>query len=224
LAPSLYELRRQLCYTVSYNIICLERIKRCVVVILLEEKLGRSRELLVQALGRQSSFWGLGKTAGEIYGALYLSSGPLSLEEVAARLELTKGNISIAVRQLEQLGMVRRSWQKGDRRVFFEAEGDFWKIAQSFLGLRHRPEFSQSFAMLEESVRLAADAGQSAERDQLLERLRSLQEFYRLVDSMVELVLSATPEKIKAMMEMFSAVFAAADGSMQGKDFMAAEK
>lgn len=190
----------------------------------MDDKLDRSRELLVQALGRQSSFWGLGKTAGEIYGALYLSPDPLSLEDVAARLGLTKGNISIAVRQLEQLGMVRRSWQKGDRRVFFESEGDFWKIAQLFLGLRHKPEFSQSFAMLEESVRLAAEAGQSAERDKLLERLQSLQEFYRLVDRTVELVLSATPEKIKAVMGMISTVFTAIDGDAERKDFMAAEK
>lgn len=190
----------------------------------MDEKLDRSRELLVQALGRQSSFWGLGKTAGEIYGALYLSPDPLSLEDVAARLGLTKGNISIAVRQLEQLGMVRRSWQRGDRRVFFEAEGDFWKIAQSFLGLRHKPEFSQSFAMLEESVRLAAEAVRSAEREQVMERLGSLQEFYRLVDSTVELLLSATPEKMKTMMEMISSAVAGIGGAAERKNLMPAEK
>lgn len=190
----------------------------------MDEKLDRSRELLVQALGRQSSFWGLGKTAGEIYGALYLSPDPLSLEDVAAKLGQTKGNISIAVRQLEQLGMVRRSWQKGDRRVFFEAEGDFWKIAQSFLGLRHKPEFSQSFAMLEESVRLAAEAGPSAEREQVMERLESLQEFYRLVDSMVELLLSATPEKMKTMMKMISSAFAGIGGVAGKKNIVPVEK
>jgi DNA-binding transcriptional regulator GbsR (MarR family) len=168
------------------------------------EELTRSRELAAQALGRQSAFWGLGKTAGEIYGTLYLSRDPVSLEEVAARLSLTKGNISIAVRQLEQLGMVRRSWRKGDRRVFFEAEADFWKIAQSFLGLRHRPEFGQSFAMLEESVALAGESDQGEEKDTVMERLKALQDFYRLLDSVVEGLLGLTPDRLKWLAGMLA--------------------
>jgi len=170
----------------------------------LDEKLARSREALIHALGRQSAFWGMGKTAGEMYAALYLSIEPLSLEELAGRLNVTKGNISIAIRQLEQIGMVKRSWQKGDRRVFFEAETDFWKIAYSVLALRHKPEFDQSFALVEESAQLAAQADPSAERDSTMDRLKSLQECYRLLDSVVGVTLSMTPDKLKALVEMIS--------------------
>lgn len=169
----------------------------------MDDLLARSRDALVQALGRQSSFWGLGKTAGEMYAVLYLSSEPISLEEVAQRLKVTKGNISVAIRQLEQLGMVRRSWLKGDRRVFFEAETDFWKIARSVLGLRHKPEFDQSFLLVEESARLAEGAEQSAERDITMERLKSLQEFYSLLDSVAGIVLAMNPDQLKAAVEMF---------------------
>lgn len=168
----------------------------------MDDKLVLARDALIQALGRQSAFWGLGKTAGEMYAVLYLSSEPLPLEEVARRLQVTKGNVSIAIRQLEQLGMVRRSWQKGDRRVFFEAESDFWKIAHSVLGLRHKPEFDQSFALVEESAHLAEQAEPSPEREQVIERLESLQEFYRLLDSVVEAAMAMSPAQLKAMMEM----------------------
>ncbi|HUW64370.1 MAG TPA: MarR family transcriptional regulator [Spirochaetia bacterium] len=170
------------------------------------DDLVRSREALIQALGRQSAFWGLGRTAGEMYAALYLSPGSLSLEEVAQSLGVTKGNVSVAIRQLEQLGMVRRSWQKGDRRVFFEAETDFWKIAHSVLGLRHKPQFDQSFALVEESARCATQAGPSPERDTVVERLSSLQEFYRLLDSVVEGILAMSPGQLKAAVEMFKLV------------------
>lgn len=172
----------------------------------MSDKLARSRDALIQALGRQSAFWGLGKTAGEMYAVLYLSPEPVSLEEVAQRLKVTKGNVSVAIRQLEQLGMVRRSWQKGDRRVFFEAETDFWKIAHSVLGLRHKPEFDQSFFLVDESIRVAEQAEPSAERDTVLERLKSLQDFYRLLDSLVEVVLAMNPAQLKAAVEMFKLV------------------
>ncbi|MCL6479140.1 MAG: MarR family transcriptional regulator [Peptococcaceae bacterium] len=178
----------------------------------MDKKLARSRDALIQALGRQSSFWGLGRTAGEMYAVLYLSSEPVSLEELAQRLDVTKGNVSVAIRQLEQLGMVRRSWQKGDRRVFFEAEADLWKIAHSVLGLRHKPEFDQSFVLVEESARLAEQAEPSAERDRMLERLNSLQEFYRLLDGLVEVVLAVGPGRLKAVVEMFKLITPAGKG------------
>ncbi|MHB1421578.1 MAG: GbsR/MarR family transcriptional regulator [Bacillota bacterium] len=167
-----------------------------------DDKLAAAREAVITALGRQSAFWGLGKTAGEMFAVLYLNPGLLSLEEVAQRLKVTKGNISIAIRQLEQLGMVHRSWQKGDRRVFFEAETDFWKIARTVLGLRHKPEFDLSFAMVEEGARLAGESLPSAERDAVVERLELLREFYRALDGVVEVALSVSPENTKAMIEM----------------------
>lgn len=168
-----------------------------------DDKLARSRDALIQSLGRQSAFWGLGKTAGEMFAVLYLSAEPVSLEELAQRLKVTKGNVSVAIRQLEQFGMVRRSWQKGDRRVFFEAETDFWRITHSVLGLRQKPEFDQSFYLVEESARLAEEAEASAERDTVVERLKSLQEFYRLLDDVVAVVLAMRPEQLKAAVEMF---------------------
>lgn len=167
-------------------------------------ELACATEALIRALGRQSAFWGLGKTAGEMYAVLYLHAEPLSLEELARSLQVTKGNVSIAIRQLEQLGMVRRSWRVGDRRVFFEAEADFWRIAHSVLGLRHKPEFDQSFALVEKSARLAEQAESSAERDFILQRLASLQEFYRLLDSVVKVALTATPDQLKTLSEMLT--------------------
>lgn len=168
----------------------------------MDDKLSYSQDLLIQALGRQSDFWGLGKAAGEIYAVLYLSSEPIPLEEIARKLKVTKGSISIAIRQLEQLGMVRRSRQKGDRRVFFESENNFWKIAHSLLGLRHKPEFEQTFALIEESVQVTEQGMPSPEKDIMQERLQSLQEFYRLLDGAVEVALSMHPDKLKTLLEM----------------------
>lgn len=171
----------------------------------MDDKLRRAEETLIGALGRQSAFWGLGKTAGEMYAVLYLSREPISLEDVARSLRVTKGNISIAIRQLEQLGMVRRSWRVGDRRVFFEAETDFWKIGRSVLGLRHKPEFDQSFALVEESGKLAEEAEESPEKDLVVDRLAALKGFYEILDGVVEVVLAMKPDQLRTAVEMFRA-------------------
>ncbi len=173
-----------------------------------EEKQNEAAELLMQALGRQSTFWGLGRTAGEMFAVLYLSAEPVSLEALAGRLGVTKGNVSIAIRRLEQLGMVHRSWQRGDRRVFFTAEADFWKIAHSVLSLRHRPEFAQSFGQVEQAVALVEQSPPCAGRDDALARLGALREFYRLLDTLVEAALSLTPEQLRTAAETFAVLAA----------------
>lgn len=168
----------------------------------MDEKLGHAKDVLIQALGRQSSFWGLGKTAGEMYAVLYLSDEPVSLEEVARSLKVTKGNISIAIRQLEQLGLVKRLQKIGDRRVFFAAETDFLQIGRSVLELRHKPDFAETFAMVRESYKAAEQAQPSREKDVVVDRLQALQEFYQLLDGIVETILSMNPLQLKGMLEM----------------------
>lgn len=160
------------------------------------------QELLIQALGRQSAFWGLGKTTGEIYAALYLSREPVSLEDLARRLRVTKGNISVLVRNLERLGMVRRAWRKGDRRVYFEAETDLWQVARQVLEQRQKPEFDLSFQLVGQAVEEAGELTEHPDALFTLERLRSLQDFYRTLDSLVKALLNLEPAQLAALARM----------------------
>ncbi|MEW6574055.1 MAG: MarR family transcriptional regulator [Bacillota bacterium] len=166
------------------------------------EALEEARRRLIEALGRQSSFWGLGKITGELYAVLYLSDKPLSLEELAKALGVTKGNVSIAIRPLEQLGMVRRSMRPGDRRVFFEAELDFWLIARRVLGQRQKPEFDESFRILEEGLRYAQEAPPGERREFVVGRLQKLQEFYRELDQIVESILAVGPSALSRLVQI----------------------
>lgn len=164
-----------------------------------DNSIAAARDLLIEALGKQSAFWGLGKTTGEIYGVLYVSVVPLTLGEIAKHLKVTKGNISIAVRNLERLGMVRRSWRRGDRKVYFEAETDFWKITRNVLEQRQKPEFDHSFELVEKSLRMVAQAQTSEEQSQVEQRLRGLVQFYSVLDAMVAALLRLDPANLPAL-------------------------
>lgn len=166
------------------------------------EPLEAARRRLIEALGRQSAFWGLGKVPGELYAVLYLADGALSLGELARALGLSKGAVSVAVRQLERLGLVRRVLQPGDRRAYFEAERDFWMAARRILERRHKPEFDESFRLVAESLRLARSAPPGAERDRILERLSALQAFYDELDAAVATVLRLGPERLAQLVRL----------------------
>ncbi len=64
------------------------------------------------------------KVGGQIYALLFLSRHPMSLDQIADSLKLSKGNISVNVRILEEAGLLRKVWVKGDRRDYYEAHRD----------------------------------------------------------------------------------------------------
>jgi DNA-binding transcriptional regulator GbsR (MarR family) len=61
---------------------------------------------------------------GQILIHLYLTPGEKSLEDIAKDLELSKAAVSIAARQLESLGLLRRSWKSGDRKTYYRTADD----------------------------------------------------------------------------------------------------
>lgn len=61
------------------------------------------------------------KVGGQIYALLFLSRSPLSLDEIAETLKISKSNISINIRLLEETKLVRKVWVKGSRKDYYEA-------------------------------------------------------------------------------------------------------
>ncbi|MDZ4279065.1 MAG: MarR family transcriptional regulator [Dehalococcoidia bacterium] len=98
------------------------------------------QDRFVQAFGDAASRSGvLSEMAGKIFGALYLTPGPLSLDDICERLGASKGNVSVQVRDLLSLGMVRKVPGRG-RRHYYEAVTDLWPIATELIGRRLEQE------------------------------------------------------------------------------------
>jgi len=95
------------------------------------------RDRITQALGDAADRSGVfSETAGKIYGVLYLSAGPRSLDEIAREVATSKGNASVQVRELLELGMVRKVWVRRSRRDYYEAVTDLWAIATQVIARR----------------------------------------------------------------------------------------
>ncbi len=88
---------------------------------------------VADTIGRLMHFWGFKRPMGRIWTILYLSPEPLSAAELAARLKMSAGAVSMALAELEKWGCVTRSWVPGERRDFFGAEPSVWKMVQRVL-------------------------------------------------------------------------------------------
>jgi|SRR5215831_908484 len=65
------------------------------------------------------------KVGGQIYALLFLSREPLSLDDISEILQVSKGNVSVNIRLLEEFKLVKKVWVKGSRRDFYEANRDY---------------------------------------------------------------------------------------------------
>ena len=70
---------------------------------------------------------------GKIYGVLFASTAPLSFDEIATRLELSKGAVSQGLHVLEEMKAITPTKIDGDRRTFFQPEISLRRLTQTFI-------------------------------------------------------------------------------------------
>src|SRR5258708_35156968 len=77
---------------------------------------------------QMSSLWGVSPTMAEIHGLLYITGSALSMDDIMARLEISRGNVSMNLSKLVEWGLVRRVHKRGDRRDYYESLRDGWEM------------------------------------------------------------------------------------------------
>jgi len=98
-------------------------------------------DTFIQGAGKISSalLGMINKAGGQIYALLFLTDEPLSLDEISKQLGISKSNVSINIRLLEDYNLVRKVWVKGSRKDYYSAEraypkkvlGDFLEHIQA---------------------------------------------------------------------------------------------
>lgn len=167
-----------------------------------ERQLEEARRNLIQSVGRITDFWGYNKAMGELYALLYLSPEPMSLDEMADAIGLSKASVSIHMRALERIRMVNKVWAVGDRRDYYEAEVDFWEIAKGIFREREAREFRQALDSVTQSLELVQEAGDDEDNERVqfyLNRLKHMQDFFRTLDTLINAVLTLDELRLSAL-------------------------
>ena len=84
--------------------------------------------LVVDAVGSVIDFWQFKRNQGRVWALLYLRGRAMSSMELQESLGLSKGGVSMLVRELEQWGVVRRVRAPRDEVWRYAAETDLMKM------------------------------------------------------------------------------------------------
>jgi DNA-binding transcriptional regulator GbsR (MarR family) len=160
------------------------------------------QERFVLHWGEMASAWGINRTMGQIHALLYISSEPLSMDDLMERLKISRGNASMNLRALEDWGIIQRVHFTGDRREYFRSLADAWDLFHTVVRERKRREFDP----MVRSLRLflaEAEAGPQEEGMVVYrERLGSLLELLDLLERACERLLPRAPHELPQLLEI----------------------
>ena len=158
-------------------------------------RLENAQHRFMEGIGTLCDSFGLNKFIAQLYALLYLSEGPLSLDDMASKLMVSKGNISLNIRELEKWGAVRNVWVKGSRKDYYEANLDVKKVVVNKLRAGIQRRIAEVFTMVDESKAIvqSADAELATEEERHLartygERFKTIEELNALASSALGLV------------------------------------
>lgn len=137
------------------------------------------REML-QAFGEAYRGFGLSKQMGHIVALLLYSPQPLSLDEITEQLGMSKGPISQVTRRLNERNIIRKVWNPGSRKDYYEIQPEVFANAfRNFAHLiHHNTEIAQD---LSGKVEASAD-DIVPDKELLLKRLKEMEMFYTLME------------------------------------------
>jgi DNA-binding transcriptional regulator GbsR (MarR family) len=115
--------------------------------------------IAIDAVGNVIEFWGFKRNQGRVWALLYLRGEPLTAGELERELELSKGGVSMLLRDLERWGVVRRVRSPQDSAWRYAAETDLIRMVSHVIEDREAGFIERIRADLAEAHRLAVEAG-----------------------------------------------------------------
>src|SRR5580704_17523660 len=150
--------------------------------------------------GEMGTRWGINRTVAQIHALLFLSSRPLSAEEIASTLSVARSNVSTSLRELQGWRIVRGVSVFGDRRQHFESTKDLWEMFRVILEERKRRKFDPTIAVVRECV---AEAKKSSSTEAYArEEMEELLEFIVLLSALFEEFRSLSPNSLKGLVKL----------------------
>jgi DNA-binding transcriptional regulator GbsR (MarR family) len=161
-----------------------------------------SEAAVSDVVGKLIEFWGFKRNMGRIWSVLYLSPDPLSAEDLRESLKLSSGAVSMTVNDLLRWGVVRKVWIQGERKDFYTAEVQLWRMISRVFNEREKTEIVMAIEAFEEALadvaklRSSSDPKVRARAELQYDRIKGLLELAKLGKRLIETLL--TTAKIDA--------------------------
>lgn len=141
----------------------------------------------IESWGAMGAFWGVNSSVARIHALLIVTDRAWSLDDIAERLRISKGNASMCLKELRSWKVVRRESRPGDRREYYTSEPSSWTMLFSIARERKRREFDP----LVESVRTTLAQAKAQPQGIAVDRLAGMEEMLTTLERLADRALKS---------------------------------
>jgi len=163
-------------------------------------KLSSAEQRFILHWGEMGARWGINRTVAQIHALLYLSTNPLTAEEIANTLSVARSNVSTSLKELQTWGLVSSGTVLGDRRDRYESMKDVWELFKVILDGRKRREVDPTLAVLRECLDELDKSGASGTYTR--QRLEDMLEFFEIITKSYDHVRDMPKEELLRLFKL----------------------
>jgi DNA-binding transcriptional regulator GbsR (MarR family) len=153
-------------------------------------------DLFILEWGRMSSSWGINRTMAQIHALLLITGRQFTVDEIIERLQISRGNASMNLRELMDWGIIRRVRHPGERKDLYASIDDVHQVFARVIRERKRREIDPTV----EAIKECLDAMPETEPGS--ERLKTLLNIFTVIDMAYQQVF-ANDETFRETVALF---------------------
>ena len=113
-------------------------------------KLAEAKQQFIGSWGAFGTHWGINRTMAQIHALLLVSPDAMTQDDIMEELNISRGNTNMNIRELINWGLVERVILSGERKEYFTAEKDIWKVVKQIVRERKKRELDPMLKLLDQ--------------------------------------------------------------------------
>ena len=153
-------------------------------------KFEEAKQQFIQSWGVLGSQWGINRTMAQVHALLLIAPNALSTDDIMEQLQISRGNAHMNIRELMNWQLVDKLIVPGDRKEYFEAEKDIWKVARLILAQRKKKELDPMIKVLTQIATIEGDK-KNADVKLFTDRIGDIKKFASQADKAINVMMKA---------------------------------
>lgn len=159
-------------------------------------------ETFVVHFGEMGSRWGFNRTVGQMLAVIVFIEEPLNADQIAQMLSISRGNVSMGLKELQSWQLIRVHHQPGDRKDYFKPAGSIWELALQVLSERRKREVEPTLSLLRSQLMSEPnDSNQFATA-----RVKEIHDLLELFNTWFDDVHRMNPDNLMTLLKLGSGV------------------
>jgi DNA-binding transcriptional regulator GbsR (MarR family) len=153
-------------------------------------KLTEAKQQFISSWGAFGTHWGINRTMAQIHALLLVSPDPLTQDDMMEELNISRGNTNMNIRELINWGLVERVLLPGERKEYFSAEKDIWKVVKQIVKERKKRELEPMLQLLDKLEEVEGDK-KDKEVKTFLDTVSSIKKLSKQADKTLDVMIKA---------------------------------